>query len=174
MPQPGTFVNCIQVPCASNHIWTGSWPLLMRWKAKDKNGGQGAIVSDTEKKVPSLEEIELRIRNLFETGRRRRRCARRLARRREGTVGITSGGPRWSIGETRGCILMFGEPDSWMNVLRFTALLSRRQRTGMPLFIVGVRIAEPPTASRTANRGGMRAWLVVTRYGLTEMLQVRA
>ena len=59
-------------------------------------------------------------------------------------------------------------------VLRFAALLSRRQRTGMPLFIVGVHIAEPSTASRTANRGGMRAWLVVTRYGLTEMLQVRA
>src|SRR6516165_9470987 len=44
----------------------------------------------------------------------------------------------------------------------------------MPLFILNVRIAEPPTASRTANRGGMRAWLVVRRYGLTEMLQVRA
>src|SRR5215469_2469075 len=44
----------------------------------------------------------------------------------------------------------------------------------MPLFILNVRIAEPPTASRTANRGGMRAWLVVTRHGLTEMLQVRA
>jgi len=44
----------------------------------------------------------------------------------------------------------------------------------MPFVILGVGMAEPPTASRTANRGGMRAWLVVTRYGLTEMLQVRA
>src|SRR5215469_18582312 len=44
----------------------------------------------------------------------------------------------------------------------------------MPLLVVSVAIAEPPTASRTANRGGMRAWLVVTRYGLTEMLKVRA
>ena len=57
--------------------------------------------------------------------------------------------------------------------LPLTALLSRWQHTRMPLFILNVRIAEPTTASRTANRGGVRAWLVVTRYGLTEMLQVR-
>ena len=59
-------------------------------------------------------------------------------------------------------------------ILSFAALLSSWQYTGMPLLILNVRITEPPTASRTANRGGMRAWLVVTRYGLTEMLQVRA
>ena len=69
---------------------------------------------------------------------------------------------------------MFGEPDSWMNVLRFAALLSGWQGTRMTLLVVSMAIAEPPTASGTANRGGMRAWLIVTRYGLTEMLQVRA
>jgi len=59
-------------------------------------------------------------------------------------------------------------------VLRLAALLTGWQGTRMPLLIFGVGITEPPTASRTANRGGMRAWLVVTRYALTEMLQVRA
>ena len=68
MPQPGTFVNCIQVACASNRIWTGSYPLLTPWKGKDKNGGQGAVVSDTEKKVPSLEEIERRAYEIYLKG----------------------------------------------------------------------------------------------------------
>ena len=57
-----------------------------------------------------------------------------------------------------------------LSLLRLAAFFPGRQRTGMPLLILNVNIAEPPTASRTANRGGMRAWLVVTRYGLTEML----
>ena len=66
MPQLGTFVNCIQVAYASNRIWTGSWPLLKRWKAKDKNEGEnGAVVSDTQVKVPTVEEIELRACEIY-------------------------------------------------------------------------------------------------------------
>jgi hypothetical protein len=67
VPQLGTFVNCIQVAYASNRIWTGSWPLLKRWKAKDKNEGEkgGAVVSDAQVKVPTLEEIELRAYEIY-------------------------------------------------------------------------------------------------------------
>jgi hypothetical protein len=66
VPQPGIFVNCIQVAYASNRIWTGSWPLLRRWKAKDKNEGEkGPVVSDTQIKVPTLEEIELRAYEIY-------------------------------------------------------------------------------------------------------------
>lgn len=66
MPQADTFVNCIQVAYALNRIWTGSWPLLKRWKAKDKNEGEkGAVVSDTQVKVPTVEEIELRAYEIY-------------------------------------------------------------------------------------------------------------
>jgi len=59
-------VNCIQVAYALNRIWTGSWPLLKRWKAKDKNEGEkGAVVSDTQVKVPTVEEIELRAYEIY-------------------------------------------------------------------------------------------------------------
>ena len=59
-------MNCIQVAYALNRIWTGSWPLLKRWKAKDKNEGEkGAVVSDTQVKVPTVEEIELRAHEIY-------------------------------------------------------------------------------------------------------------
>ena len=44
----------------------------------------------------------------------------------------------------------------------------------MPLLIVGVDIAEPPTAPRARNCGRMMAWLVVRRHRLTEMVRDRA
>jgi hypothetical protein len=44
----------------------------------------------------------------------------------------------------------------------------------MPLFILNVRLAEPPTAPRTTNRRRMMAWLMVRRHGLTKVLQICA
>ena len=73
-------------------------------------------MSDIEKKVPSLEEIELRAYKIYlKRGDGRRRCARRLARCREGTIGIRSDRairPDIPVGETCSRFLMFGDARS--------------------------------------------------------------
>jgi hypothetical protein len=87
-------------------------------------------VSDARVKVPTFEEIELRAYDIyFKRGDGDGVALERFARCREGTIGITSARRRRSIGETRSRILTFGEPDSWIDVLRLAALVSVRQCT---------------------------------------------
>jgi|HubBroStandDraft_4_1064222.scaffolds.fasta_scaffold514413_2 hypothetical protein len=51
-------------------------------------------------------------------------------------------------------------------LLRFAALVSVRQCTRMPLVILGVSIAEPPTAPHTSYGRRIVARLIVSRHGL--------
>jgi hypothetical protein len=62
------------------------------------------------------------------------------------------------------------ELDSWMDVLCLATLLSRRHCARMPLLVLGVAIAEPPTASGAMHCREIIARLIARRYSLTEAL----
>ena len=57
-------------------------------------------------------------------------------------------------------------------VLRFASFLSRRQCARMPLLVLGVAIAEPPTASGAMHCREIIARLIARRHCLTHAHQV--